>query len=101
MNGGLLDASTNSCDAGSRTTGACVLTTVMCIPFSMTDGSDSRGHRRGFEDHLGRGLGVRDGGRVRRAGNLQHAARVGALGHEALEGRGDVAVLLADYEPRR
>ncbi len=48
-----------------------------------------------------RRVGMGDGDRVRGARDLDRAACVGTLGHEALEGRGDVAVLLADEEPRR
>ena len=39
--------------------------------------------------------------RVRRTGDLDRAVRAGALGHVVLELGGDVAVLLAEDEPRR
>src|SRR5690348_17298769 len=96
-NGGLAVASTNACDAGSSTTGACVLVTAMFIPFLCVwkvAGSGGRGQRRGLGDQLGRLLRVRDSDRVRGAGDLHRAARAGAAGQEALQGRGDVAVLL-------
>src|SRR5918996_5724224 len=38
---------------------------------------------------------------MRGARNLEHATCSGALAHEALELRGDDAVLFADHEPRR
>ena len=56
---------------------------------------------RGVEDQLGGGAGVGDGDGVRRAWDLDGAVRVGALGHVVLERPGDVAVLLAEDEPRR
>src|SRR5690349_16525971 len=97
MNGGLAVASTNACDSGSSTTGAWALMAVMCTPFSVSASvpvSVTGGGwlRRGRADHLGRRPGVRDGDRMGRAGNLHHAARAGALGHEPLQGGGDVAV---------
>jgi hypothetical protein len=54
-----------------------------------------------LQDQLSRGLGLRDGDRMRGARDLERAARASALGQEALEDRGDVAVLLRDQEPRR
>ena len=53
----------------------------------------------GLEDQVSRRAGVGDGDRVRRAGDLDRAASVGALGHVVLELLGDVAVLLAEDEP--
>src|SRR3954452_244085 len=39
--------------------------------------------------------------RVRRARDLERPVGAGALGHEVLDGLGDVAVVLAEDKPRR
>src|SRR3954451_23982704 len=65
--------------------------------------SDSGGgaQRRGLKDQLSRRPGMGNGDGVRGARDLDRAVGARAQGHVVLEGGGDVAVLLAEHEPRR
>jgi hypothetical protein len=98
MNGGVEVASTNSCEAGSSTTAVLVVTAIISSFLAFGSGSH-RQHRR-LHDQVDGRLGLRDGNRMGCAWDLDCPLRTGAVGHEALERRGDVAVLLGDQEPR-
>ena len=58
-----------------------------------------RGQPRGLEDQLDDRAGLRNGGGVRGAGDLDRAPRPGALSLEALEGGVNDVVFLVDQEP--
>src|SRR5205823_1764372 len=74
----------------------------MCDSFgSLRSGSGGGAQRRGLKDQLSRRPGMGNGDGVRGARDLDRAVGARAQGHVVLEGDRDVAVLLAEHEPRR